>query len=164
VCSSLLRYLTEILYLVKILTLDMTTHDGSSARKYRSRKEKPCDLCRRRRVCCVRDAEGDCALCSRRSIPCTFSSEPSPRKRRAIADERPKPADNTTEVNGQSNLQTHRSVERLVRSEGKYVGLSGTDDVYWVVDRDKGIGNDPAKEAYFKVCYVVLAQDFDPDT
>lgn len=36
--------------------------------------------------------------------------------------------------------------------EGKYVGLSGTDDVYWVAERNQAIGNDPAREAYFRVC------------
>jgi len=128
-------------------------------RKYRSRKQKPCDNCRRRRVCCVRDAEGDCALCSRRSIPCTFSSKPSPRKRHA------RPLTSSPAVGAQQNEpdgeeESHVTTrttppnappERQGGAEGKYVGLTGTDDVYFVADRFEGLGNDPAREAYFRV-------------
>ncbi|KIV82859.1 hypothetical protein PV11_04928 [Exophiala sideris] len=128
------------------------------ARKYRSRKQKPCDHCRRRRVCCVRDAEGACALCSRRSIPCTFSSKPSPRKRQARSTAASTPA--VTSVNAQSNGRAqsrpresttpNAPSEQKGHAEGKYIGLTGTDDVYFVVDRFQGLGNDPAREAYFR--------------
>lgn len=141
----------------------MATAEAVPARKYRSRKQKPCDNCRRRRVCCVRDAEGDCALCSRRSIPCTFSSEPSARKRKVKTVETPTgvsaaqssgPSTGTAQEslgvqrNGQS-LEPPRNGVSL--GEGKYIGLSGTDDVYFALERDQAIGNDPAREAYFRV-------------
>ncbi|KAI1609864.1 fungal-specific transcription factor domain-containing protein [Exophiala viscosa] len=132
------------------------------ARKYRSRKQKPCDHCRRRRVCCVRDAEGACALCSRRSIPCTFSSKPSPRKRQARSTAASTPA--VVSVDAQSNdhdggnkksraresTTPNASLDQKAGAEGKYIGLTGTDDVYFVVDRFQGLGNDPAREAYFR--------------
>ncbi|KIW16763.1 hypothetical protein PV08_03953 [Exophiala spinifera] len=142
--------------------------DIGPARKYRSRKQKPCDNCRRRRVCCVRDAEGACALCSRRSIPCTFSSNPSPRKRPArttttatdpfpraepgsIPDESPQRIANPRFVGNPSqptSSTTHSGHKGGV--EGKYIGLTGTEDVYFVADRLQGLGNDPAREAYFR--------------
>lgn len=142
----------------------MASADTAPARKYRSRKQKPCDNCRRRRVCCVRDAEGDCALCSRRSIPCTFSSEPSARKRKAKSAETPTvnsavqstgPSTGTAQENSGSQPNGHtldppRSGVSI--GEGKYIGLSGTDDVYFALERDQAIGNDPAREAYFRVC------------
>jgi hypothetical protein len=131
----------------------MASLEGPSARKYRSRKEKPCDNCRRRRVCCVRDAEGDCALCSRRSIPCTFSSAPSPRKRRAGSATQSREPTQVRQDFSNAVGQIEGSGPRNNGGEGKYVGLSGTDDVYFVVDRQPAIGNDPAREAYFKVCF-----------
>lgn len=132
----------------------MASDQGPPARKYRSRKEKPCDNCRRRRVCCVRDAEGDCALCSRRAIPCTFSSEPSPRKRRA------QPLSQSREP-AEARQDRHVTVSKTANrgdGEGKYIGLSGTDDVYFVVERDHAGGNDPAHEAYFRVCLIPWKQ------
>ena len=135
------------------------------ARKYRSRKQKPCDNCRRRRVCCVRDAEGDCALCSRRSIPCTFSSMPSPRKRQArsagaSADAQQGQGEAEPTYAG-GDEESHVAVDATPNApsepkggggeEGKYIGLTGTDDVYFAVDRFHGLGNDPAHEAYFRV-------------
>lgn len=131
----------------------MSSSDIPPARKYRSRKQKPCDNCRRRRVCCVRDAEGDCALCSRRSIPCTFSSEPSPHKRRArstvISGDEPR--QNSIPPSGDRDSQRAVAPTGKAGADGKYIGLSGTDDVYFVVDRFQTDGNDPAREAYFKV-------------
>ncbi|OQV00676.1 Fungal specific transcription factor domain-containing protein [Cladophialophora immunda] len=135
-----------------------------AARKYRSRKQKPCDNCRRRRICCVRDAEGACALCSRRSIPCTFSSEPSPRKRRArspTAKPHAPVQDDASEespgTSANSGVGPHLVVPTANVAEarkngvdGKYVGLSGTDDVYFVAERNQPVGNDPAHEAYFR--------------
>ena len=41
--------------------------------------------------------------------------------------------------------------KRKAGGDGKYIGLSGTDDVYFVVDRFQAGGNDPAREAYFRV-------------
>ena len=144
----------------------MPAVDVGPARKYRSRKQKPCDNCRRRRVCCVRDAEGDCALCSRRSIPCTFSSEPSARKRKVKPVETPTATSATQSTvpstgRGQDNTVQQpngRAVEAtrggVNIGEGKYIGLSGTDDVYFALERDQAIGNDPAREAYFRVAYL----------
>lgn len=143
--------------------MTMATAEAVPARKYRSRKQKPCDNCRRRRVCCVRDAEGDCALCSRRSIPCTFSSEPSARKRKVKTFETPtgisaahSPGPSTGTAQDHPVAQSHGRALEPPRSgvdigEGKYIGLSGTDDVYFALERDQAIGNDPAREAYFRV-------------
>lgn len=148
----------------------MSPVDTVPIRKYRSRKQKPCDNCRRRRVCCVRDAEGDCALCSRRSIPCTFSSEPERRPRRPKRDDAPEVAVHSLNTNSSRHSVANPVVSvapmtpntgafnrvqplngRRGVGEGKYIGLTGTEDVYFDVERDPVIGNDPAKEAYFRV-------------
>ena len=147
----------------------MTPPEAVPIRKYRSRKQKPCDNCRRRRVCCVRDAEGDCALCSRRSIPCTFSSAPARRAQRskagsasqaAIQSVDTPPTSHSTSKPATAVLpltpeaasnKTHSVGRRRDDGEGNYVGLTGTEDVYFDVRQDQVIGNDPAKEAYFRV-------------
>lgn len=136
------------------------SNDAPSARKYRSRKQKPCDNCRRRRVCCVRDAEGDCALCIRRSIPCTFSSDPSPRKRQAKSATTPSTdphGESTSEIRSKPRRDDQVDRETKISEqrsgvEGNYIGLSGTDDLYFVVDRSQVVGNDPARVAYFRAC------------
>ena len=51
------------------------------------------------------------------------------------------------------------SSEQKAGAEGKYIGLTGTEDVYFVVDRFQGLGNDPAREAYFRVGYYLARVD-----
>lgn len=53
-----------------------SSEGSQSTRHYRSRKQKPCDLCRERKACCVRGQGGDCLLCSKRGRRCTFISKP----------------------------------------------------------------------------------------
>ena len=67
-------------------------------RKYKSRKERPlasslvclvsstytprCDACRKRKICCTRDAyEKDCSLCRTRGETCKYVLPPNVRKR-----------------------------------------------------------------------------------
>ncbi|EXJ80590.1 hypothetical protein A1O3_06872 [Capronia epimyces CBS 606.96] len=49
-----------------------------------------------------------------------------------------------------ANTTPTATLERKGGAEGKYIGLTGTDDVYFAVDRSHGLGNDPAREAYFR--------------
>ncbi|KAK6585975.1 hypothetical protein PZA11_001032 [Diplocarpon coronariae] len=52
-------------------------------RKYKSRKERPCDACRKRKICCTRDAhEKDCSLCRTRGESCAYLRPPNVRRNR----------------------------------------------------------------------------------
>ncbi|KAH8810654.1 fungal-specific transcription factor domain-containing protein [Xylogone sp. PMI_703] len=58
--------------------------DFLEGRKYKSRKQRPCDACRRRKTCCVREAGSvNCKLCISRSRDCRFESVPKARPRRS---------------------------------------------------------------------------------
>jgi hypothetical protein len=50
-------------------------------RTYKSRRERPCDLCRTRKVACRIDAAPPCALCRTQGVTCTFIQRPGKRKR-----------------------------------------------------------------------------------
>ncbi|KAN0090423.1 Fungal specific transcription factor domain containing protein [Hyaloscypha variabilis] len=52
-------------------------------RKYKSRKERPCDACRKRKICCTRDAsEKNCSLCRTRGETCEYVLPPNVRRNR----------------------------------------------------------------------------------
>ncbi len=51
-----------------------------NGRKYRSRKQRPCDLCRSRKTHCkIQESEAACELCKKLKRSCTFVMEPSRR-------------------------------------------------------------------------------------
>ncbi|KAF8469748.1 fungal-specific transcription factor domain-containing protein, partial [Kalaharituber pfeilii] len=52
----------------------------------RTRRERPCDGCRRRKSRCVLNEDGVCVLCRFHKQDCTFVQSPQPRKRRIPAD------------------------------------------------------------------------------
>ncbi|KAH8655401.1 fungal-specific transcription factor domain-containing protein [Xylariales sp. PMI_506] len=60
--------------------------DSSAAngRQYKSRKTRPCDFCRRRRVTCNMPAGPPCVRCVNKGQPCTFEQGPSLRRRPAL--------------------------------------------------------------------------------
>ena len=50
---------------------------AAGSRRYRSKAERPCDLCRSRKVLCnIPDPSKPCQLCDRTSRPCTFTVGP----------------------------------------------------------------------------------------
>lgn len=54
----------------------------SHARKYRSKRQRPCDLCRQRKTQCkIPGSGGACELCQKLARSCTFVSQPSRRQR-----------------------------------------------------------------------------------
>ncbi|CAG8958284.1 hypothetical protein HYFRA_00000639 [Hymenoscyphus fraxineus] len=58
-------------------------------RKYKSRKERPCDACRKRKICCTRDAyENACSLCKTRGESCTYVLPPNVRRNRQVSTAR----------------------------------------------------------------------------
>ncbi|KAL6850591.1 hypothetical protein ACO1O0_007715 [Amphichorda felina] len=55
---------------------------GPGGRFYKSRKSRPCDSCRRRKVACDMPLGPPCHRCSSRGLSCTFEHGPGERKRR----------------------------------------------------------------------------------
>jgi len=54
----------------------------SQARRYRSKQQRPCDLCRQRKTQCkIPDSGGACELCDKLSHSCTFVLQPLSKKR-----------------------------------------------------------------------------------
>ncbi|KAH3670805.1 hypothetical protein OGAPHI_001321 [Ogataea philodendri] len=53
----------------------------SRARRYRSRKERPCDFCRRKREACFKEGINQkCVNCERRNLVCSYNSLPIKKK------------------------------------------------------------------------------------
>ncbi|KAL4954527.1 fungal-specific transcription factor domain-containing protein [Aspergillus filifer] len=55
--------------------------EASKGRVYKSRKSRPCDACRRRKVTCDMPTGPPCRRCNRIDQSCTFEQGPGPRKR-----------------------------------------------------------------------------------
>ncbi|CUM68161.1 uncharacterized protein PRCAT00005878001 [Priceomyces carsonii] len=56
--------------------------DDQQARKYRSRKVRPCDTCRKRKIACFRQGDEACSTCKVRKLNCTYELAPLKRVRR----------------------------------------------------------------------------------
>ncbi len=66
---------------LKALTSDL------AAVNVRSRRERPCDACRRRKSrCVIKVQSAACVLCEFHRQDCTFVQSPLPRKRKAPCD------------------------------------------------------------------------------
>ncbi|KAL5335971.1 fungal-specific transcription factor domain-containing protein [Aspergillus crustosus] len=63
----------------------MTEDLAPGGRPYKSRKSRPCDACRRRKVTCDMPSGPPCRRCTRIDHACTFEQGPGPRKRPALA-------------------------------------------------------------------------------
>ena len=50
-------------------------------RKYKSRKSRPCDMCRQRQISCKIDIAPPCQFCQSHGRPCTFVERPKKKKR-----------------------------------------------------------------------------------
>lgn len=58
----------------------------SAARRYKSKHQRPCDFCRRRRAACRIESTGPpCGLCKAYGRECTFAEAPPPRSKPAAA-------------------------------------------------------------------------------
>lgn len=56
---------------------------GDSGMNVRSRKDRPCDACRRRKSrCVINEGQTICVLCQFHTQECTFVQSPQPRKRK----------------------------------------------------------------------------------
>ncbi|KIW15373.1 hypothetical protein PV08_05419 [Exophiala spinifera] len=61
----------------------MTRDQGP--RSYKSRRNRPCDLCRTRKIACRIDCSPPCTFCQSRGSECTFIEKPPAKKRRALS-------------------------------------------------------------------------------
>lgn len=59
---------------------------NTNGRSYKSRKSRPCDFCRHRKVTCDMPNGPPCHRCTNKNQACTFEEGPGPRKRIKIAD------------------------------------------------------------------------------
>ena len=60
-----------------------STTSIESATNTRSRKDRPCDACRRRKSrCVIHEGQTSCVLCQFHTQDCTFVQSPQPRKRK----------------------------------------------------------------------------------
>lgn len=58
--------------------------EGSNTR---TRKDRPCDACRRRKSrCVIHEGQSSCVLCQFHTQDCTFVQSPQPRKRKLVVD------------------------------------------------------------------------------
>jgi hypothetical protein len=64
----------------------VSSHLGPVA-NIRTRRERPCDACRRRKSrCVIREGAALCVLCEFHKQECTFVQSPLPRKRKVVDD------------------------------------------------------------------------------
>ncbi|OAA66690.1 Transcription factor [Niveomyces insectorum RCEF 264] len=55
---------------------------GQQSRPYRSKKQRPCDVCRRRKHACSLEGKPPCRICRSLGTACTFNNPPHQRPRR----------------------------------------------------------------------------------
>ncbi len=58
---------------------EQVANTEAKGRPYRSKKSRPCDLCRHRKACCVMQGSPPCMLCKKRGVKCTFTQKPPER-------------------------------------------------------------------------------------
>lgn len=109
-------------------------------------QQRPCDACRRRKICCVRESETEpCSLCQMRSQQCTFLSRPNVRRRgppAAQSGDSPGEASpgnevvQRTEQEHVTSAEPHQQRRKIGAGElpdswvSQFVGLSGDQDPY----------------------------------
>ncbi|KAH6711124.1 fungal-specific transcription factor domain-containing protein [Leptodontidium sp. MPI-SDFR-AT-0119] len=108
----------------------------SLGRKYKSRKERPCDACRKRKICCTRDAyEKDCSLCRTRGESCQYVLPPNVRRNRQ-PNAAPQTSTSSPSSTGSIPSRRRETRPRPLGSNGnrewicQFVGLSGDQDPY----------------------------------
>lgn len=127
--------------------IDGADADGSAAnqgRKYKSRKERPCDACRRRKVCCIREPGDEaCSLCRMQQTVCQYDQGPTPRRRRPPGAPRlsrssaytptrssGNPATPSPSIASRSHLPSEVAPPAAGEWISQYVGLSGDQDPF----------------------------------
>ncbi|EME83990.1 uncharacterized protein MYCFIDRAFT_173052 [Pseudocercospora fijiensis CIRAD86] len=123
--------------------MELSSPNQNQGRKYKSRKERPCDACRRRKVCCIREPGDDaCSLCRMQNTSCRYDQGPTPRRRRrrpasAVAAATPSGESDQTPpgpilIPSNTAPLTPSVSQEQASGEwiSQYVGLSGDQDPY----------------------------------
>ena len=89
----------------------------SQARRYRSKQQRPCDLCRQRKTQCkIPESGGACELCDRLAHSCTFVLQPLSKKR----GRPPEPQSDSAQQSGiQSEFDAYNS-ESMAMDAGSF--------------------------------------------
>ncbi|KAE8452507.1 hypothetical protein EG329_000410 [Mollisiaceae sp. DMI_Dod_QoI] len=165
----------------------------SVGRKYKSRKERPCDACRKRKICCTRDAyEKDCSLCKTRGETCKYvlppnvrrNRHPSARQRASTSSASPttstippRPVQPRSNVKPEARSSTSPSGEWICQ----FVGLSGDQDPFvlrhcafnhlncykasdWAILKIKGDGETPLHFTVVPDSHLDARPDYYPTT
>ena len=76
--------------------LSKPTSNNGPVSNIRSRRERPCDACRRRKSrCVIHEGAALCVLCEFHKQECTFVQSPLPRKRKVVDGEKKDSPNNT---------------------------------------------------------------------
>ncbi|KAK2871701.1 hypothetical protein FQN49_002909 [Arthroderma sp. PD_2] len=97
------------------------------ARELKSRKDRPCDACRKRKTACVIVTKPPCRFCESKCLTCSFISTPKPR-RRSPAQGQEKGAEDRTSPSANGSAHTGsppRYNEVLYHSPPDHLGRSG---------------------------------------
>ncbi|KAG7698825.1 hypothetical protein KL951_002089 [Ogataea haglerorum] len=130
--------------------MSTTRPDAVHGRKYRSKKNRPCDLCRKKRMACLReDNMTRCLPCELRKLDCKYVLEPVKKRKRSneTADEAPtaeiirldvyttRPRHLTVSSNQlDQRPRTRNSLELHNGQTSLFVGFSGDQDP-WLLSK-----------------------------
>lgn len=97
-------------------------------RKYRSKKQRPCDLCRSRKTQCrMLDTNSNCELCKKLNRQCTFVLQPLRKEQR--------PRSATTGLDGHLTNEMHPNLGDSLRdSDINHISQIHDDDSNTAVD------------------------------
>ncbi|KAF4635970.1 hypothetical protein G7Y89_g2125 [Cudoniella acicularis] len=132
---------------------------GESGTNVRSRKDRPCDACRRRKSrCVINEGQTSCVLCQFHTQECTFVQSPQPRKRKlntegkeeSIAKRRsPDRADERRRKPTESSVSSTGATNSLVEDMANIGGPT-------LLKRTLGLQNDRYSQ------YIGPTTDFEP--
>jgi hypothetical protein len=79
-----------------LLVVGKPTATNGPVSNIRSRRERPCDACRRRKSrCVIHEGAALCVLCEFHKQECTFVQSPLPRKRKVVDGDKKDSPNNT---------------------------------------------------------------------
>ncbi|KAH0841262.1 putative Zn(II)2Cys6 transcription factor (Eurofung) [Fonsecaea pedrosoi] len=105
------------------------------ARQWRSRKNRPCDACRRRKSACVIEDRPPCLFCRGRGLECQSTSQP--RTRRHSGSQEPDPDDERLE-SLEPLAESHASTDGMLEMQ---ISPGNTEDQHLLPSPDSHVGD-----------------------
>ena len=120
-----------------------STTSAESGSNIRTRKDRPCDACRRRKSrCVIHEGQQSCVLCQFHTQDCTFVQSPQPRKRKLNTEGKEESSAKRRHVQISSkSLASHPALCRILR------GVT-TNMIYFLdpqIDRMIDMGGQPSQ-------------------